>query len=538
MTIPHDHEMEQTSATATESAPEGAADAANTADGRSSRRRFFALGTSAVAALATSRVVAAQPPRTGGSRGLPLPPASAGAIEAAQQWKDPLLRLVRRITMGMSPEEVALARQRGFTGYLEYQLNASAIDDSALEAMIAQRLPMTQMNGTTLRTQDSNEVMMQLSDAAWYRALFARAQLRERMVEFWTDHFSIDFEVANVTWRKVLDDRDVIRRHAMGNVRDMVIASAHSSAMLNYLNQDSSRTPTPNQNYAREIMELHTLGVDGGYTQTDVAELSRILTGWSSNGTDGAFLWRRTYHDRNAKTFLGRTFPAMPTTATDVAMKAEGDQAIEMLLDHPATGRYIGYKMARWLLAHEPSPAVVDAVAAAYTSSRGDIKTMIRAILTSKNLLAAPAKYKRPFHLAVSAMRSLGARAETVLNVRQARTQSDPLGMPLYRWDQPDGYPDQIGWWSGLVLSRWSYVEYISSTRTTATNYRFDAMPFRTPDTPEGVVAQINTRIYAGEMPTRLRSSLLSYLRGGTYSDARVRETISLALSAHEFQWY
>ena len=502
-----------------------------------SRRRFFAMGTSAVAALATGGALAAQPPRTGGGRGNPLPAGSVAGADVAAQWRDPLLRLVRRVTMGLAPEDVQLARRLGYSGYLEYQLNAAAIDDSATEQLVASRLPMLAMTGPQLRAQtDQTEVWNQLADAAWYRAIFSPAQLRERMVEFWTDHFSVDIEAANVGFTKLIDDRDVIRRHALGNFRDMLVASAHSAAMLNYLNQNTSRTPTPNQNYAREIMELHTMGADGGYTQNDVAELSRIFTGWSTNG-DGAFLWRRTFHDIRAKTFLGRAFPAMTSTATDAAMKSEGDTAIQMLLDHPSTARYLSYKMARWLLAHEPPASVVDATAAVYTSSRGDIKSMIRTILSSRNLMAAPAKYKRPFHLAVSAIRSLGATAATVVNIRNARRSNESLGMPLFRWDQPDGFPDSVAWWSGLVLTRWQHAQYLA-TQTSTTTYRVDSMLFRAPDTAEGVLQQINTRLYGGELPTPLRASLLSYLRGGTYNDARVRETLSLAMSANEYQWY
>lgn len=503
-----------------------------------SRRRFFAIGAGAlgaIAATATAPTAQAQPPKGSGRR-FPLAPGRTAGGDMSLQWTDPLLRLVRRVTMGVSPNDIAIARQLGFAGYLEYQLNAQTIDDSALDALIIARCPLLSMTGAQLRTQDSNEVRHQLADATFYRALFSNRQLHERMVEFWTDHFSMDFELDAVSWRKVLDDRDVIRANALGNFRTMLKASAHSAAMLQYLNQETSRTPMPNQNYAREIMELHTLGVDGGYSQTDVAELSRILTGWSTNG-DGTFLWRRNFHDRNAKTFLGRSFPAMTTTATDAQMKGEGDAAIEMLLDHPSTARYVGVKMARWLLAYDPPAAVVNAAAAAYTNTGGDIKAMIRAILTSQTIAVAPAKYKRPFHLTVSAMRALGATPATVPNVRNARFNNEALGMPLFRWDQPDGYPDSVSWWSGLVISRWQHLQYLSS-QTSTTTYRSDSMLFRAPDTAEGVVNQIGVRLFAGEMTTAMRTSLLTYLRGAAYNDARVRETLSLALSANEFQWY
>lgn len=505
-----------------------------------SRRDFFKLGAGALATAAVvspsvspSATLAAQPPR-GGSRPSPIPPTSSGVQDASRQWTDPLLRLVRRVTMGLEPGEVALARRLGYNGYLDYQLRAAAIDDSALEATIAARLPLTQLPAATLRTQDSNEVMNQLADASWYRAAFAKAQLRERMVEFWTDHFNISIDT--VGFLKMVDDREVIRPHALGNFGTLLRATAHSGAMLRYLDQNTSRTPTPNQNYAREIMELHTMGADGGYSQNDVAELSRILTGWSMNN-DGTFRFIRSYHDRNAKTFLGRAFPAMATTASDAQMKAEGDTAIDMLLAHPSTARYVSYRMARWLLAHEPSPAVVEATAAAFTRTNGDIPTMVRTILSSKNLMAAPAKYKRPFHLAISSIRALGSDLSTVPNIRAVRQQADRMGMPLFRWAQPDGYPDTVAWWSGLVITRWSYAQYLSSLNST-TVMRVNPALFRVPDTPEGVIGQIDARFFSGEMPVSLRTALLGYLRGGTYNDTRIRETLSLAMSAQEYQWY
>ena len=500
-------------------------------DHRSNRRRFFALGASAAVGLATAQTLEAQRPKSRGSSPFPNGQPANTAADASAAWSDPVLRLVRRITMGMAPDEVALARQLGYAGYLDYQLRASAIDDSAIETIVATRLPMTQMPLATLATQDGNEVNSQLADATWYRAAFSKAQLRERMVEFWTDHFTISLN--KVGYLKLIDDRDVIRANALGTFPALLRATSQSPAMLRYLDQNLSRTPTPNQNYAREIMELHTLGVDGGYSQTDVAELSRILTGWTTAGA-GTFAFNRNFHDRNAKTFLGVSFPAMPTTASDAQMKAEGDAAIQMLVTHPSTAAYISLKMARWLLSYEPPQAVVDATAATYLSTGGDIKAMIRTILSGKNLMAAPAKYKRPFHLAISGLRGLGA---TVVNIRAARQRADQMGMPVFMWEQPNGYPDRVDWWSGLVISRWSYMQYLS-VQNSATTTRVDTAPFRVADTADGVVAQIAARMFGGELPTVLRTQLLTYLRGGTYSDARVRETIALAASAQEYQWF
>ncbi|HYW31386.1 MAG TPA: DUF1800 domain-containing protein [Gemmatimonas sp.] len=500
---------------------------------RPSRRRFLTMGAAAGAAAAAAATGATAlgaqlPPR--GPKVLPVTPPGSGA-DVALQWKDPVVRLVRRITMGATAEEVAFARQLGYVGYLNYQLNPAGIEDSAVETEVAARMPLTTMTPTQLATQDANEATAQLQDAALHRAAFSKQQLKERMVEFWTDHFTISLNRVGIL--KIADDRDVVRRHAMTTFPQLLRATSESAAMLVYLDQNQSRTPTPNQNYAREIMELHTLGVDGGYTQTDVAELSRILTGWST-GAGSIFQFNRNSHDRNAKTFLGRAFPAMPSTATTAEMKAEGDSAIQMLVEHPSTAQYLSLKMARWLLAYAPPQSVVDATAAVYRATGGSIPAMIRTILSATNLMASPAKYKRPFHFAVSAIRGMGAQVTSIRGLRQS---ADRMGMPMYLWEQPNGYPDRVDWWSGLVLNRWGFTNTIASLAS-ATTVNVSLTPFRTVNTPEGVVSDINTRMFAGEMPQTLRAQLLVYLRGGTFNDARIRETMALAASANEFQWY
>jgi uncharacterized protein (DUF1800 family) len=496
-----------------------------------SRRRFFAMGASAVAVVAGTAAVEAQP-RTSG-KPLSRPAPAGGRLDPSVDWVDPTLRLVRRITMGLEPVEVARARQLGFAGYLEYQLNHEAIDDSAVDAYVTINYPFVPQTSATLKTADGTEVFNQLADAALYRAAYSKRQLKERMVEFWTDHFNILMD--KVGYLKVTDDRDVIRANALGKFPDMLRASAMSAAMLGYLDQSSSRTPTPNQNYAREIMELHTLGVDGGYTQNDVAQLSRILTGFSYNG-NGVFAYNTGFHDRTAKTFLGVTFPAMAATATAAQQKAEGDQAINLLINHPSTAKFIALKMTKWLLSATPPQSVVDAVAATYTATGGDIKAMIRTILTGKNLMAAPAKFKRPFHLAASSMRGM---AVEVANIRSTRQRLDVMDMTPFYWEQPDGYTDLVSWWSGGASQRWNWATFIANQNSTSTTRTNTVSSFRAPmDTADGVIAQINARMFGGEMPASLKSSLTTYLKGATYSDARVRETLSLAASSHQFQWY
>ena len=497
----------------------------------SSRRRFLIAGAAAAAATASAFAIV----RKGSPRNatgdpvltppdLTLPPASD-----AEAWGTPPVRLARRLTMGLTSDEAALARTKGFNGYLEYHLNPAAIDDSAVDAFVATTYPQIAMQGTELYLLDSNTVQRQLQEATLFRAAFSKRQLFERMVEFWTDHFNID--VVNVGYLKTLDDREVIRKNALGNFPDMLRASAHSAAMLVYLNNNTSRFPNVNQNYARELMELHTLGVDAGYTQTDVAEVARCLSGWTIKGK-GDFNFDPTGHDYGSKTFLGNTIAAAP--GTGAAGVADGDKVLNVLAAHPNTAKFVATKMISWLLRYDPPPVLVSQVAATYLSSGGNIPAMIRVILTPANLAAAPAKHKRPFHFVASAMRSLNPAVKGVAGI--AGTRLAALGQQSFLWATPDGYPDKIQFWSGLVMQRWNFGDFIANLASG--EVIVDPNPFMTVNTPDGVTASIDAYMFGGEMPVRTRDEVKAYLAAGTLSTARVRETLALAINSSTFQWY
>ena len=281
---------------------------------RSSRRSFVFFGALAATALLPGKARAQAAGRTRQrkpfERDVPPPdgfltvPQNEG-VAAFREWDVATTsRLVRRVTLGVTPADVAKATQLGWQGYLNYQLNYARINDDAVEAAIAQKWPLMSQTSEQLFAADGGQVQTQLRESTLYRAAFSQRQLYQRMVEFWTDHFNQDID--KVGYLYVADLRDVIRKNALGNFPDLLRASAHSASMMAYLDQNASRKGAPNQNYAREIMELHTLGVDGGYTQDDVAELSRVLTGWTIQGK-GQFVFNATIHDIGTKTVMGQT---------------------------------------------------------------------------------------------------------------------------------------------------------------------------------------------------------------------------------------
>ncbi len=383
----------------------------------SSRREFLrraplaAAGIAAVAgatpvtadAQLAPRAPSAQPPKRLRAQ-LPRKFAGVNAVQMpwqldpTEEWENWSLRLARRVTLGLTAEEAQRARALGYSGYLNYHLNHEAIDDTAVETFVRTKWPNLALTGVDIYAMDAGQLQTQLQEATLYRAAFSKRQLYQRVVEFWSDHFNIAMSKAG--YLKVLDDREVIRKYAMTTFPQLLKASAHSAAMLVYLDQFTSRRQSPNQNYAREIMELHTLGVEGAYTQQDVAELSRILTGWTVAGR-GDFAFSPSLHDFTAKTFLGTAFPAMNAlNQTNPQGVTEGEQVLDMLVKHPDTAKFIATKMLRWFLWYEPSKAMVDAVSAVYTTTGGDIKSMLRAIAELRPHAAGAGEVQAPVPLA------------------------------------------------------------------------------------------------------------------------------------------
>ena len=513
--------------------------------GTASRRRFFALGVSMAAASlggagrATAQA-AQKPPKKSAARTMVkrlldqapnsgFDPFGRHATATAKGWDSALTRLVRRVTNGVTLDELKLAQKLGYNGYINYHLGYSKIEDGQVQTFVSQNYPLLTQSVDQLYNIDQRLVIDQLSEGTLYRAAFSKRQLYERMVECWSDNFNNAFPQVN--FLKLVDDREVIRKHALGRFPDLLRASAHSPAMLEYLDNTRNRQRTLNENYAREIMELHTLGTAGGYTQGDVRELARVFTGWTIAGR-GTFTFDPNGHDFGAKTVMGQVFDAMPTSA-GAAAKSEGDRMLDFLAAHPNTAKFVARKILRWLLEYEPSATQVTAVAGVYTRTQGDIPAMVRAALAPANVAAAKPKFKRPYHFLVSSLRATKPAVSKVAALADRWLQL--LGQPLFYWDPPDGYPDRADYWAGGVMQRWNFATYLT---TTSAELVMDINRFIAVNTPEGITTAINTELFAGEMPDRLKGQLTTYLAAQTnLTPARAREAVALALSSATFQW-
>lgn len=324
-------------------------------------------------------------------------------------------------------------------------------------------------------------VVTELQRAKLLRAVYSERQLFEMMVDFWENHFSIFANKDDDRYLLTGYDRETIRPFAMGRFRDLLGATAHSPAMLFYLDNWRSSVPRPyaatkdkpagvdggiNENYARELMELHTLGVDGGYTQKDVQEIARCFTGWTIQkpNEQGLFLYRPGLHDDGEKIVLGHKI--LPGSGP-----ADGERVLDILATHPATARFIATKLARRFISDDPPPSVIDRAAAVFLKTDGSIRETLRAIVTSPEFFsntAYRAKMRSPFEYVAAAMRALGAETDGDRPVLDAIGR---MGQPVFGRITPDGYADRAGQWlsSGAMIARFNFANALATNRLKGT---------------------------------------------------------------------
>ncbi len=353
--------------------------------------------------------------------------------------------------------------------------------------------------------QRAQSVTQELMQGKLLREVMSERQLEEVLVDFWFNHFNVFIGKGQVRQYLTEYERDAIRPYVLGNFRDMLGATAHSPAMLFYLDNFQSRTPnapagrgragqfpnlqqrladprlTPeqrqqimarlnainnpaqrqqgglNENYARELMELHTLGVDGGYTQQDVINVAKILTGWTIDRPQqgGSFTFNSQFHDTGTKTVMGKTF-------TNDGER-EGERLLDMLAMHPSTAHHIAFKLAQRFVADEPPAALVDRAAKKFLDTKGDLREVTRTIITSPEFFDTKyfaAKVKTPLEFVISAVRATNATVDNAQPMVQALNQ---LGMPLYGAQPPTGYSMTADAWvnTGALLNRMNFAQQL-----------------------------------------------------------------------------
>ena len=424
------------------------------------------------------------------------------------------------------------------------------------------------------------------------RAVYSENQLVEVLTDFWFNHFNVTTSDGAVRNRALSYERDAIRPHVLGKFRVILGATAKHPAMLYYLDNAQSRMAPPskqakpekemdggmdggmmggemakavaepktppkrkyglNENYARELMELHTLGVDGGYTQRDVTEVARVLTGWAAmpynNAKNvrknlekqianerkkvirqGEFLFRKDWHDKKAKVVLGEKFPAGGGLE-------EGERVLDMLSKHPSTARFISTKLARRFVNDEPSDDLIDEMAETFTKTDGDIAAVMATLAQSRVFWAEAkkrSKMKSPFELVVSSLRALEA---DVKNAQSLMRWFDRMGEPLYGYLQPTGFPDYAESWanSGALIARINFGIHLATGRINGVTLK------QLPKDSAGLTTEEALAMYSKLLlPAQDTSAIAAEVKETVPADAERKDVqvISMLIGSPEFQY-
>ncbi|MEM6454966.1 MAG: DUF1800 domain-containing protein [Acidobacteriota bacterium] len=498
-------------------------------------RRRLLLGAGALAAaasVATPSLAQSSPTRTRAMRSN----ARRFIRRSATPPSPPLAALaLNHMGFGPRPGDIAAFNALGandtarLTAYVDQQLNPLAIVDSEVAARLsAAGFATLNKSRTQLWTDhhasgpvwsDRIRPIVETERATFIRAIYTKRQLFELMAAFWHNHFNVyawEFWIAP-QW--VYYDRDVIRANALGNFRTLLEQVAQSTAMLYYLDNYTSTAGGPNENFARELFELHTLGaenylgvmrqqdvpLDGqgnpiGYVDDDVFEATRCFTGWTyADGNnpddldDGSFYYRADWHDRFQKTVLGTFIPSNQGDLQD------GMTVLDALAAHPGTGRHIARKLCQRLISDSPPETIVQAAAAEFTASwqaPDQIARTLRVILLSNEFRTTfGEKIKRPFEHTVSAMRAVDADFPFLVDTGQGGddvndsngffNRFDDAGQDLFSWRSPDGFPDLREDWESISprVASWRLLNWLVTVEADGNSLRLDAVG----QTPAGV---------------------------------------------------
>jgi uncharacterized protein (DUF1800 family) len=403
---------------------------------------------------------------------------------------------LNRLAFGATAGDVERVKRIGLATWIEQQLRPERVPSTTLDAKLAglttldldpgtiardylrpareerRRRQLANADGMAGQTdmaappaesmRRARQVFTDLAEAKVLRAVYSERQLEEVLTDFWFNHFNVFARKGQTEIYVGAYERDVIRPRVLGRFRDLLGATATSPAMLVYLdNWMSGRKGMVNENYARELLELHTLGVDGGYTQADIVAVARAFTGWTIRGPQNpGFRFAVAMHDRGEKVVLGHTLRAGGGIE-------DGERVLDIVAAHPSTARQIAFKLAQRFVSDAPPHALVERAAARFRETAGDLREVVRTIVTSPEFFAPQAyraKVKTPFEFVASALRATGANVNSGLAIVRALAD---MGMPPYLCQPPTGYDDTAEAWvsSGSLVSRINFALDLSNNR-------------------------------------------------------------------------
>ncbi|HYG74413.1 MAG TPA: DUF1800 domain-containing protein [Planctomycetota bacterium] len=377
--------------------------------------------------------------------GGPLGAPKAEAAGFASRADALTYHFLNRISYGVRANDIARCSEIGIAAYLEEQLNPETIKTRA-RIKLSPLLKADRLKAA--KGKDAHfKARVALVNGMIQRAAYSPAQLFERMVEFWSDHFNITLDELEPD---LIDfQREVIRKHALGSFKDMLVAVAKHPAMLYYLDNYLNVKDKPQENYARELMELHTIGVDGGYTEKDVKEVARALTGWTVDDEQpGGFFFDAEEHDDGPKTILGLTTPG---SGID-----DGMAVLDYLAGLPQTAQFICRKLCVRFVSDSPPSTLVDRMAQVWMQNNGAIKPVLRELFLSGEFNASIGqKLRRPLDWYIGVVRSTGVEFKDYWYMNSIL---EKLGQAPYAWEPPNGYPDVMTAWANTngLLERWN----------------------------------------------------------------------------------
>lgn len=513
---------------------------------RLSRAEFLTLASATAGGLCLSGC-------TQVTRHLSSPELPERIGEAEAGPGDPARRVLNRLAHGPRPGDLERVRKLGVERYIDEQLHPDRIEEPWAAWM--RLLPMDTLDMDAADAEDwetanypevgKGQSAVELQQACLLRAVYSARQLQEVMVEFWTDHFNVSQLKAECSWLKTVDDR-LIRRHALGRFRDLLAASAHSPAMMFYLDNDKNRKRDPktgsgaNENYARELLELHTLGVDGGYTLKDIQEVARCFSGWSYKkgyerwpalgNENHDFVFHQDQHDDGPKRVLGHLIPARQGIR-------DGEEVLDIVATHPSTARFIARKLCRRFVADRGPETLIERLAGVFSKTGGNIREVLAVLFRSEEFLhGSEPKLKRPFDYTVSALRAVNADTTGA----GVLPYLERMGQLPYKWTMPDGYPDRVDAWTPSLLARWNFALDLVRGRIPDTSVDTVALRRATGrKEPLDIVRSISRSILGEALPESQLQGLarLEEDAGRRSEGEAAQQVLALLLSTPQFQW-
>lgn len=430
--------------------------------------------------------------------------------------------LARRATWGARPSVVSEIRTAGVDAWLTAQLNPASIDDAKMDALVATEWPRLKLATWEVRDQyypsSTGDLGYDVTQAYLARAIWSKRQLLEVMVDFWTNHL-----VVTAPWGEAWDSAhrfhiDVTRKYALGRYADMLVAAAKHPAMLLQLDNASSTKRAPNENFGREVLELHTVGVAGGYLESDIRRSAQALTGMSTDQESGEYQYRHIRHHRGSLAIMGWSNANASAFGEGV-----GVSYLTYLARHPNTAKRIATKLATRFVSDTPPTALVTRLAQVYLDNDTKIAPVLKALLTSAEFTAsAGQKTKRPLEDIVSTVRALGVTPgkDTKGWLNDVLWNARVGGQAPMGWPAPNGYPDVAAAWSstGTTLARWNFhmgqgwtASDPASAKVTYPALR-TLLPATLPTTYGGYVDALANRLLLAPLSSAKRDAVCAFL--------------------------